>query len=319
MTPLAAGSVGLGLYLHDLPPGPATHRLVAQAVAAEQAGFDGVSVAEHHAGFPGYLPNPVLAATWMLEATRRLWCGPMPLLLPLRSPALVAEDLAWLDARFPGRVAAGFAPGYHADDFAAVGAGGFEERGRLYGERLTQVASTLRGEATGPAGRDRAVVARGGVPVPLVSAAGSPGAARRAARAGVGLLLDSMARADDLARVVAAYEGAGGTGPCILGRRVWVGDPPLHLFEAQLAAYRSKADAASWMQQASADLLIGGAADEVVDRVVEAAKAAHATALALRVHLPGLDPDVADDQIRRVGAQVVPAVRAALSAHVEEP
>jgi alkanesulfonate monooxygenase SsuD/methylene tetrahydromethanopterin reductase-like flavin-dependent oxidoreductase (luciferase family) len=284
----------------------------------EGAGFDGVSVAEHHAGFRGYLPNPLLAATWILEATERVWCGPLPLLLPLRNAALVAEDLAWLDARFPHRVAAGFAPGYHADDFAAVGDRGFGERGRTYEERLLTVAAALRGDDDGLLGRDAAVAARGRVALPLVSAAGSRVAARRAARAGVGLLLDSMASHDHLAAVVGAYEEAGGVGPRVLGRRVWVGDPPRDLFEAQLAAYRGKADGASWMQQASPDVLVAGPADEVVDGVSLAAKAAHATALALRVHLPGLDPESADDQIRRVGEEVLPRLRETFRAQLED-
>lgn len=318
MTPLGSGSIGIGLYLHDLPPAEAAARLIAQAVIVEEAGFDSATVAEHHAGFRSYLPNPVLAASWMLAATERIWSGPNPLLLPLRNAAIVAEDLAWLDARFPGRVAAGFAAGYHEDDFTALGFDDFEARGRTYGAQLIEVAAALRGDADGLLGRDFALAGRKGRPLPLAGAAGSKLAAQRAARAGVGLLMDSMASADDLARVASAFAEAGGDGPRVLGRRIWVGEPPLHLFEAQLAAYRSKGDAGSWMQSITTDVLVRGSADEVIEQVLEAATTAGATVLALRVHLPGLDPKMADDQIRRVGEEVLPALRGAFAAQLED-
>ena len=34
----------------------------------QAAGFDGVTMSEHHGGFHGYLPNPLQAAGWCLEA-----------------------------------------------------------------------------------------------------------------------------------------------------------------------------------------------------------------------------------------------------------
>ena len=62
---------------------------------------------EHHGGFAGYSPNPLQVTGWLLEAMRTGWCAPCPMLLPLRPVALVAEEVAWLAARFPGRVAVG--------------------------------------------------------------------------------------------------------------------------------------------------------------------------------------------------------------------
>ena len=308
---MAPGSIGLGLYLHDGPAGAAVDHLVAQAVLAERSGFDAVTVAEHHAGFRSYLPNPLLAASWMLDATERVWSGPNPLLLPLRDALLVAEDLAWLAVRFPGRVAAGFAAGYHEDDFAALGNDGFAGRGRRYGEQLVALAAALDGgAAAGRLAGDHAIAQLAPGSVPLAGAAGSAAAARRAARAGVGWLMDSMATADDLARIAGEYVAAGGDGPRVLGRRVWVGAPPLHLFEAQLSAYQSKAEPGSWLQAATGDALIGGRAEEVAERVSHAAEAAGATVLALRVHLPGLTPEQACEQIEAVAAEVLPRLRA---------
>ncbi len=271
MTGRALTGVGLGLYLHDLPPGVAADRLVAQAAIAEEVGFDGATISEHHAGFPGYLANPLLAASWVLEATGRIWSGPLPLLLPLRNAALVAEDVGWLAARFPHRVVAGFAPGYQREDFEAVGVEGFDRRGRVYTERLEAIAAALRQRAGGGLARDHALAAGSGSEVPLLGAAGSDVAARRAARAGAGLLLDSTASDDDLARMRRVYVESGGDGPVVLGRRLWLGRPPADLLEALLAGYRKRAEAGSWMQSVSSAVLISGSADAVLNRVVAAA------------------------------------------------
>src|SRR5262245_53786116 len=114
----APGSISLRLYPHNQLPADtivATYR--AQAAQAEAAGFDGIMTSEHHGGFGGYLPNPLQAAGWCLEAMRTAWAAPCPLLLPLRPAALVAEEAAWLAARFPGRVGVGVASGALRDAF----------------------------------------------------------------------------------------------------------------------------------------------------------------------------------------------------------
>jgi len=112
MEPFAPGSVSLRLYPHnDLSATGIVDELRTQASLAVQHGFDGVMTSEHHGGFHGYLPNPLQAAGWCLEAMPGGWAAPCPLLLPLRPPALVAEEIAWLAARFPGRVGIGVASG----------------------------------------------------------------------------------------------------------------------------------------------------------------------------------------------------------------
>src|SRR5215467_10899633 len=112
MAPFAPGSVSLRLYPHlDLPAHAIVEELRAQAALAAGHGFDGVMTSEHHGGFAGYLPNPLQAAGWLLESMPSGWAAPCPLLLPLRPPALVAEEVAWLAARFPERVGVGVAAG----------------------------------------------------------------------------------------------------------------------------------------------------------------------------------------------------------------
>src|SRR5215211_7024885 len=108
--PFAPGSVSLRLYPHnDLGAVGIVDELRAQAALADERGFDGVMTSEHHGGFHGYLPNPLQVAGWCLEVMKHGWAAPAPLLLPLRPPALVAEEIAWLAARFPGRVGLGVA------------------------------------------------------------------------------------------------------------------------------------------------------------------------------------------------------------------
>ncbi len=95
--------------------------MIGQAALAAEAGFDGVMTSEHHGGFAGYIPNPLQAAGWLLEAMAAGWAAPCPMLLPLRPPALVAEEVAWLAARHPGRVGLGLAAGSLVDDFEIMG------------------------------------------------------------------------------------------------------------------------------------------------------------------------------------------------------
>src|SRR6516225_4426032 len=118
MAPFAPGSVSLRLYPHlDLPAHAIVEEMRGQAALAAEHGFDGVMTAEHHGGFAGYLPNPLQVAGWCLEAMDAGWAAPCPLLLPLRPPAMVAEEIAWLAARFPGRVGLGVASGALPADF----------------------------------------------------------------------------------------------------------------------------------------------------------------------------------------------------------
>ena len=140
-------------------------------------------------------------------------------------PALVAEEIAWLAARFPGRVGLGVASGALPADFeimhvpmdglAARFTAGFEE-----------LAGMLDGTRRGVLADDPAIAALRDHPVPVLSAAMSFTAVRRAARLGAGLLFDSLSTPERCRELIDAYRDAGGTGPCVLIRRAWVGEPP---------------------------------------------------------------------------------------------
>src|SRR3954452_3397712 len=186
------GSVSLRLYPHNqLPADQIVQTLRAQAAQAEAAGFDGIMTSEHHGGFGGYLPNPLQAAGWCLEAMKAGWAAPCPLLLPLRPPALVAEEIAWLAARFPGRVGIGVASGALPDDFEIMHAP-MDDLARRFTAGFEELAGMLDGSAPRGLADDPAIRACGEHAVPVLSAAMGFTATRRAARLGAGLLFDSL-------------------------------------------------------------------------------------------------------------------------------
>jgi alkanesulfonate monooxygenase SsuD/methylene tetrahydromethanopterin reductase-like flavin-dependent oxidoreductase (luciferase family) len=263
---------------------------------------------EHHGGFPNYLPNPLLAATWALEATDRIWAAPSPMLLTLRPTTQVVEDLAWTAQRFPRRVGAGVAAGAVERDFEMAGVP-FEERGPRFRAALAQLAAALGGTGTGPVAADPAVAALVDSPIPLVAAAAGPVAARRAAALAVGLLFDSIVSVDRAAEVSGAHADAGGTGRTLI-RRVWVGDVPHDEVRAQMDRYRAAAPEAARAHWAEDGGLVSGTDPaEVAARLHAQVVAAGCDALNLRVFHAGLGPEQCREQISRVGVEVLPMIR----------
>ncbi len=309
--PFARGSVSFRSYRHDgLDAVAAVEELRAQAALAVTHGFDGVMTSEHHGGFAGYVPNPLQLAGFLLDAMPTGWAAPCPLLLPLRPTGLVVEETAWLAARFPGRVGLGVAAGALPVDFEIMEAS-MDELPARFATALDRLAAGLRGDDPGPLAADPAVEHCAREAVPLVSAAASVTAARRAAAVGAGLVFDSLVTPERARMLVAAYRDAAGARPCVLIRRVWLGEPPREHVDRQVDVYRSYAPAnapAHWGQD---EMVVGADGAEVAKQLVEVAHAACVDALNLRVHVPGVTVDGARDQIARLGAEVVPLVKEA--------
>ena len=312
--PLAPGSISLRLYPHEELAAVATvDELRAQAALGAGHGFDGVMTSEHHGGFGGYLPNPLQVAGWMLEAMATGWAAPCPILLTLRPPALVVEEIAWLAARFPGRVGVGVAAGALQDDFDVmdVPMDGLAAR---FAAGLEVLAAALAGRATGVLAGDRAVAACADEPVPVVSAAMGFTAVRRAARVGAGLLFDSLTAPARCGELVDAYRDAGGAGPCILIRRAWVGPPPRTEIDRQLDVYRSYSSNAAMSHWEGDELASSTDPDEVARRLTAQLETARCDALNVRVHVPGVSPAAAREQIAALGTEVLPRLRTAIGA-----
>ena len=281
-----------------------------QAVAAALSGFDGVTISEHHGSFDGYFPNPLQLASWLLSRVPRIWVAPFPLLLPLRPAGLVAEEVAWLSAMYPRRVALGVAAGSLPQDFAIAGTELGPGLASRFDGGLQLLAAALRGDALGALAGDPAVQRCRDEPVPLLSAAMSHTAARRAAANGCGVLTDSVSSIGRLREVADSYFDGGGTGPVVTTRWVWVGTPPDGAVAKQMALYRSYANERHQEGFNDDELAtIHGRADDVAERLCQLVAATSATALNLRVHVGGIAPEAAIEQIRTLGSQVLPLVR----------
>jgi alkanesulfonate monooxygenase SsuD/methylene tetrahydromethanopterin reductase-like flavin-dependent oxidoreductase (luciferase family) len=295
MTALRGGSISFRIYPHDVAADTTVELMRRQAAAADDAGFDGVMVSEHHGGFAGYVPNPIQVCSWLLDAMPTGWAAPCPLLLPLRPVALVVEEIAWLAARFPDRVGLGVAAGSLEADFTILGTDKTDLT-RRFAEGLATVAAALSGRDGGVVATDPAVRRCLDDPVPVLSAAMSATACRRAAAAGVGLLIDSLASVERCRELAATYRDAGGTAPVHLVRRVWVGSGAETRHSEQEAVYRTYAAAGAQTHwQGSA--LISGNVDEVAERLDAVRRETGADSLNLRVHVPGIEPDEVESQI----------------------
>jgi alkanesulfonate monooxygenase SsuD/methylene tetrahydromethanopterin reductase-like flavin-dependent oxidoreductase (luciferase family) len=310
--PFARNSVSLRLYPHnELDALAISSALVEQAALGLDGGFDGVMVSEHHGGFSGYLCNPIQTAGFMLAATSRGWVAPSPVLLPLRPAALVAEEIAWMEARYPGRVGLGVASGALELDFTVMDLE-LDDAVPRFKRDLPRVVAMLRGEDLGQLEGDKAFQRCREKPVPVLSAAVSPTAARRAARVGAGILLEAMSTVERHRELCDVYDATGGTQPKVLIRRVWLGDLPASVVEQQRKVYESYSSGDAMKHWGDDQTINSDDPDEIAERLVDVLDAVNADALNLRVHLPGIDEPAARAQIGRLGEELLPRLRTRL-------
>jgi alkanesulfonate monooxygenase SsuD/methylene tetrahydromethanopterin reductase-like flavin-dependent oxidoreductase (luciferase family) len=72
--------------------------------AAEDLGFDWVSVSEHHYAPYQMTPNPMIMASAIIQRTSRVRVALLGPLVPLNNPVRLAEEVAMLDALSGGRL-----------------------------------------------------------------------------------------------------------------------------------------------------------------------------------------------------------------------
>ncbi len=305
--PFEPGSVSIRLYPHnELPADAIVRELCEQAGLALDNGFDGVMTSEHHGGFAGYMAQPLQMASFVLAEHATGWAAAAPLLLPLRSTPLVAEEVAWLQARHRGRVGLGVAAGALPLDFEAAGVSQAESVDRFKSE-LPRLVAMLRGEDLGALDGDPALLACRQAPVPVLSAAVSIAASVRAARCGAGILMEGMSAPSRLARLTRAFGDAGGRGSQVLIRRVWLGRVQSGLVDSQRAVYESYAAQASSFGEDQT--IASDEPDEMAERLAATVTEVGADALNLRVQLPGMSPGQVREQIGRIGSTVIPSLK----------
>ena len=240
-------------------------------------GFDGVMTSEHHGGFDGYLPNPLQAAGCCLEAMAGGWAAPCPLLLPLRPPALVARrSRGWRRASRVGSASAWRRARCPTTSRSWTHRWTTSRRGSPPGSKRWP------GCSTGPPPRkladDPAIAACREQPVPVLSAAMGFTAVRTRRAPRRGLLFDSLSTPERCRELTDAYRAAGGTGPCVMIRRAWVGEPPRQRLDDQLDVYRSYSSAAAQQHWGGDELVDAPTPARVIEGLVEALHRAGADA-----------------------------------------
>jgi alkanesulfonate monooxygenase SsuD/methylene tetrahydromethanopterin reductase-like flavin-dependent oxidoreductase (luciferase family) len=89
-----------------------------QLAYADELGFDGMVLNEHHQNIYGLMPSPNLIAAALTQRTKQGKIVILGNLLPLHlNPLRIAEEYAMLDNMSDGRLIAGFAPGSGPETF----------------------------------------------------------------------------------------------------------------------------------------------------------------------------------------------------------
>jgi alkanesulfonate monooxygenase SsuD/methylene tetrahydromethanopterin reductase-like flavin-dependent oxidoreductase (luciferase family) len=176
--------VELQVVLPDESAAMPPERLVELAVAAEELGYGTAWLPDHllppgeFGPTYGGVYEPLVTIGYLAARTSRIRFGTSVLVLPMRSPYVVAKQAATLHRLSGERLVLGVGAGWAAQEFAAVGAV-FEERGRTTDASLGVVRDLFEG-------RDRGGVFEPALRAPLpIMIGGTTGPAlRRAARFG---------------------------------------------------------------------------------------------------------------------------------------
>src|SRR5438477_2165589 len=137
--------------------------------------------------------DPLALLGWLAHATRKIKLGTSVLVVPYRNPLVTAKTLATIDCLSNGRLILGAGVGWLREEFEAVGAPPFEERGRVTDEYIALMRKTWTTDPVSFQGRYVRVdnvhalpkpAQPGGIPVWI--GGHTDGAVRRAARLGDG-------------------------------------------------------------------------------------------------------------------------------------
>ena len=102
-----------------------------QIEAAEEMGFDGVWLAEHHFQWYGIAPDLMVIASWVAARTSRVRIGTAIVVLPFHNPLRLAEQVATVDLMSGGRLDLGVGRGYQASEYDAFGVSMDESKARF--------------------------------------------------------------------------------------------------------------------------------------------------------------------------------------------
>ena len=162
-------------------------RAVEQAAYVEKCGQDALMLSEHHSSDDGYLPSPIPVAAAFAAVTERIPISIAALLLNLYDPLRVAEEIAVLDHLSGGRVSYTIGLGYRREEYDLFGRP-WDTRGRDIEAAVQVMQRAWTGEEFEHEGRKvRVTPTPYSQPHPMLFyGGGSPAAAKRAARLGLG-------------------------------------------------------------------------------------------------------------------------------------
>jgi len=167
--------------------------IVETAQAADELGFRALWSADHllaplSAVQFGRVFEPLVTLAYVASITGRIRLGTSVIVLPMRSPFVVAKQVATLDALSSGRVILGIGAGWSAEEFANVHAD-FHTRGarmdeaiRLFRHLWSGSRETFEGRFYGYPGGVFEPLPAQGKDLPLLVGGRSDAALRRAAR-----------------------------------------------------------------------------------------------------------------------------------------
>ncbi|MEU1607646.1 LLM class flavin-dependent oxidoreductase [Micromonospora matsumotoense] len=307
--------------------------VLAQAAAAEAAGFHAVYLGHHYLARSAFV-QPIPLAGYLAHATSRVRIGFGVLLAPLLNPVALAEELASLDVLSGGRLTVGIGAGYRRRETTAFGVA-WEDRLRRLREYVPMLRSLWNGETIDIAGSWGEVPgaslalrpAQPGGPPLWIGAFAEP-AIRRAARLDAPWLIGPKGNDEELARLLGIYRGdlAERGFPLDreypMSREAYLGDsyPAAvaavrpHL-QRQYAGYKSWDDAQSLdLDRYLAEDCLIGSADEIVAKLRRWETELGITEVSLRHQFVGAGQDEAMEQLARFGAEVIPRLAAPATA-----
>ncbi len=187
----------------------ALSRTVDAAIAAEQAGFDDVWLAEHHFMTYGVVPSATLLAGHILAATTRVHVGTAVSVLSTQHPVALAEQAAMLSLLSGGRFRLGVGRGGPWRDLEVFGTG-LPRYEHGFAESLDLLLAWLRSDRVAWSGehfrfREVPVVPRALVPPQVTVACTSPATEALAAERGLPMLLGMHVGPDEKAAAISRH------------------------------------------------------------------------------------------------------------------
>lgn len=322
----------LGLQIYSEPPGPeanAFHAVREEAQLAERAGFDMISLVEHHQGQRGEFSAPLTWLAAIAASTDTIGLATGVLLLPLYNPLLIAEQVHSVDRISGGRLAVGVGLGYRDADFDAAGVDR-KTRAQRFAEGVQMLRQAGRPEGLTYAGKAFAVNSVRVSPrpfqpaIPLYGGGMAPVSVRRIARLCDAWLASASVKPDAFAELARLHKeeatANGRTSSIILNRNAWFAPSReqaeaeyRNVYEARAQAERDglhigAAPTPPWDVWKASCLL--GNADDWLDQLARYRTAGNVTGLIVRLRTPwGPSEEMIRERIEQIGRQIGPLLK----------